>query len=184
MGAPLQTQERWKDLEDLPMVGVPWAERRAAVQRELNVEMSPRYAPDSNLTWCNIYLTDFIRLMGIPAPRHWMTSGGAPAAVGKGIEMTANGLLTWFEDKGATYGWMKADAKTAQDAAERGHFVAVGWRNPSRGPGHVAVVLGRDRISQAGRTNHFVCTVRMGFGDPKPLEWYVLMDRPGGHAHV
>jgi cell wall-associated NlpC family hydrolase len=75
---------------------------------------------------------------------------------------------------------MKCDATVAQNAAQRGHLVVVGWRNPKPpAPGHVAIVLGRDRISQAGATNHFVCTVKMGFGDAKPLVWYVQMGRVG-----
>ena len=166
------------------------------MQRELNVELSPRYTPDQRLekgepilepgtTWCNVYVTDFIRLMGVPAPTHWVMQDGSPAAVGKGLELRANAMLDWFDKHGGRYGWMSADSATAQAAAERGHLVVVGWKNPRPpNPGHVAIVLGADRITQAGGKNHFVCTVRMGFGratDDKGLRWYVQMDRPGGH---
>lgn len=180
MGAPLQTAEPWLPLS-LKASDLPWPERAAAVRLELNVEQSPRYAPQAAATFCNVYATDFIAGMGVTAPRHWMTSGGDPAAVGKGLEMSANRLCDWFAEHGARYGWMKADAVTAQNAADRGHVVVVCWKNPKRLPGHIAVVVGRDRISQAGRKNQFLCTVKMGFGDLKPLEWYVQMDRPGGH---
>ena len=195
MGAPVQTRDQYLDLLSKPLK-TPWAERFRAVQLMLNVEVSPRYTPDQRLekgevivepgtTWCNVYVTDFIRLMGVPAPTHWVMQDGAPAAVGKGTELRANGLIDWFEKHGGRYGWMSADSKTAQDAAERGHLVVLGWRNPKPpNPGHVAIVLGKDRITQAGGTNHFVCTVRMGFGraaDDKGLKWYVQMDRPGGH---
>lgn len=195
MGAPLQTADQYLDLKTKPLT-VPWLERFRAVQRELNVEMSPRYTAGARLdkgeviiepgtTWCNVYVTDFIRLMGVPAPTHWVMSNGDPAAVGKGAELRANGLVDWFEKHGGRYGWAKADSRAAQDAADRGHLVVVGWKNPRQPlPGHVAIVLGSDRITQAGGRNHFVCTVRMGFGrgvDDASLRWYVQMDRPGGH---
>lgn len=181
MGAPLQTTEPWRPLSPKAS-DLPWPERAGALRLELNVEQSPRYAPrDDGTTFCNIYTTDFIAGMGVTAPRHWMMSNGNPAAVGKGLEMSANRLYDWFEEHGARYGWMSCDSTTAQNAAERGHVVVVCWKNPQRRPGHIAVVVGRDRISQAGRKNHFVCTVRMGFGDLKPLKWYVQMDRLGGH---
>lgn len=193
MGAPVQTLDQYLDLKRKPLVDVPWADRFRAVQLELNVEVSPRYTPDQRLekgeviiepgtTWCNVHVTDFVRLMGVPAPTHWVMKDGSPAAVGKGTELRANGLVDWFDTHGARYGWMSADSTVAQSAADRGHLVVVGWKNPKPpNPGHVAIVLGRDRITQAGRKNHFVCTLRMGFGSVKPLKWYVQMDRPGGH---
>lgn len=195
MGAPVQTRDQYLDLKTKPLT-VPWSERRAAVQRELNVEISPRYTPDTRLdkgepilepgtTWCNVYVTDFIRLMGVAAPTHWVMQDGSPAEVGKGTELRANELIDWFAKHGGRYGWMSADSRTAQEAAQRGHLVVVGWKNPRPPkPGHVAIVLGVDRISQAGAKNHFVCTVKQGFGlvvDDKSLAWYVQMDRPGGH---
>jgi hypothetical protein len=196
MGAPVQARDQYLDLVRKPLTDVPWEDRFRAVQLELNVEVSPRYKPDQALdkgeailqpgtTWCNVYVTDFVRLMGVQAPTHWVTKDGAPATVGKGTELRANGLLDWFGKHGARYGWASADAAAAQNAAQRGHLVVVGWKNPKPPrPGHVAIVLGADRISQAGAHNHFVCTVRMGFGDVSPLVWYVQMDRPGGHTDV
>jgi hypothetical protein len=173
---------------------VPWPKRWHLVREYLNVERSERYRPgfrvedggvfkpSKGVTWCNVYVTDFIALMGVEAPRHWMTSKGEPAALGKGVEHRANELLDWFGAHGPRYGWASADSQSAQAAAERGHLVVVGWRNPKRPePGHIAIVKGRDRITQAGKTNQFECTVRMGFGDAQPLEWYIQMDRPGGH---
>jgi hypothetical protein len=192
MAAPVQTRDQYLDLLSKPLE-VPWPERFRAVQLQLNVEVSPRYTPDQRLekgdviiepgtTWCNVYVTDFIRLMGVKAPTHWVMKDGAPATVGKGTELRANGLLDWFLMHGARYGWASTDATVAQNAAQRGHLVVVGWKNPKPPrPGHVAIVLGRDRISQAGGTNHFACTVKMGFGDAKPLVYFVQMDRPGGH---
>jgi hypothetical protein len=195
MAAPQQTLEQFREL-DLNLEHLLWPNRGAAVRSLLNVEFSPRYMPGKRLedgkllaapktTWCNVYLTDCIKAMGIAAPRHWMTSKGEPAAQGKGLELRANELLDWFETHGARYGWMSADSRVAQEAAARGHFVVVGWRNPKRPePGHLAWCIGNDRITQAGAKNYFVCTVRMGFGrgsDSPDLEWYVQMDRPGGH---
>lgn len=192
MAAPVQTRDQYLDLLSKPLE-VPWAERFRAVQLMLNVEVSPRYTPDQRLekgeviiepgtTWCNVYVTDFIKLMGVKAPTHWVMKDGAPATVGKGTELRANGLVDWFLMHGARYGWASTDATVAQNAAQRGHLVVVGWKNPKPPrPGHVAIVLGRDRISQAGATNHFQCTIKMGFGDAKPLVYFVQMDRPGGH---
>lgn len=196
MGAPVQTRDQHLDLKVKPLTSVPWKERPSAVRRELNVEISPRYAPDQRLengepilepgtTWCNIYVPDYLRLMGLPAPTHWVMADGSPASVGKGRELRANGLVDWFEQYGGRYGWAKADSRVAQDAADRGHVVVVGWKNPHPPrPGHVAILLGRDRITQAGAKNYFEATVKMGFGrsvDDKDLKWYVQMDRPGGH---
>lgn len=179
MGAPIQTLQQWKPLY-LEATKLPWPRRRDAVQLELNVERSPRYKP-GNVTWCNVYATDFIRGMGVPAPRHWMTKGGDPATPGQGMEMSANRLHDWFETCGARYGWVIASSEVAQRAASRGHLVVVLWKNPTGASGHIAVVLGPDRISQAGRKNLFVGTLKEGFGASKPLSWYVQMDRPGGH---
>ena len=111
MAAPVQTRDQYLDLLSKPFE-VPWPERFRAVQLMLNVEVSPRYTPDQRLekgeviiepgtTWCNVYVTDFIKLMGVAAPTHWVMKDGAPAAVGKGTELRANGLLDWFEKYGA-----------------------------------------------------------------------------------
>lgn len=194
MAAPVQTRPQYLELE-LDVDHTPWEQRGPIVRALLNVEASPRYTPGAKMTdkgvlvpskgttWCNVYLTDCIKAMGIEAPRHWMTTSGVPAVTGKGREMRANELAQWFLEHGPAYGWASADWKVASDAASRGHFVVVAQRNP-KGPGHVAWLIGPDRISQAGGKNHFVCSVRMGFGvgvADSSLEWYVQMDRPGGH---
>lgn len=195
MGAPLVSVPQWVPLK--LVVGGPWASRLRGVMLALNVERSPRYKPghkldasgklvaEPNTTWCNVYVTDIIAAMEVPAPRHWVTSAGEPAMVGKGIELSANKLLAWFGKHGARYGWMKADSRTAQEAARRGHLVVLGWPNPKPAlSGHVSVVLGPDRITTAGRTNHFECTVKQSYGlsvDAPALRWYIQMDRPGGH---
>ena len=196
MGAPLVSVPQWQPL-DL-VVGGPWPSRLKGVLLALNVEQSPRYKPGhkldakgglvpaSSVTWCNVYVTDIIAAMGVSAPRHWVTSSGEPAAIGKGVELSANRLIAWFDKHGARYGWMRSDSRTAQEAARRGHLVIVGWSNPKPAlPGHVSVVLGPDRITSAGRRNFYECTVKESFGlsvDAPALRWFVQTDRPGGHG--
>ena len=176
------TVRRWQPVS-LAATATPWPQRLDAVIVELHVGSNPRYRPGPGTqTWCNVYLTDVVAGMGIATPRHWMTSKGDPAAVGRGREMRANDHLEWFRTHGARYGWAGADQRAAELAAQRGHLAVVGWSNPS-GPGHVAVVLGPDAISQAGRVCFAKGRVAQGFGKASPLEWWVQMER-GGPPHA
>ena len=65
----------------------------------------------------HVFATDVVQGMGLTAPRHWMTTKGEPATVGKGYELTANLLWDWLHAQGATYGWMSADREVAEKAA-------------------------------------------------------------------
>lgn len=174
--------ERWKPLH-VKASALPWPQRLDGVLVELAVASNPRYRPTATQTWCNILFTDVVAAMGIAAPRHWMTSKGEPAAVGRGREMRANDLVDWFRTHGATWGWMATDRETAEKAATRGHLAAVTWRNDKGGPGHIAVVLGPDAIAQAGRQSFSRGRVAQGFGAAEPLEWWVQMER-GGQPHT
>lgn len=173
--------DRWKPLS-LAATSKPWPARLDSVLLELHVESNARYKATPTQTWCNVYATDIVQGMGLSAPRHWMTAKGEPAAVGRGYEMTANLLWDWLHTHGATYGWMSTDRETAEKAAERGHIALVLWRN-EKGPGHVAVVLGVDRITQAGRRCFVRGRVVDGFGAAEPLEFWVQMER-GGPPHT
>lgn len=172
--------ERYRPI-DVKASSLPWAQRLAAIVSELHVESNERYRPTKTQTWCNVYATDVIAAMGLAAPRHWMTVSGVPAAVGKGTEMTANLLWEWFGHYGPTYGWMRADRETAERAADRGHLAVVCYRN-AKGPGHVAIVLGVDSITQAGRACFERGRLVRGFGAVTTLDYFVQMER-GGTPH-
>jgi len=173
--------ERWKPLS-LAATSKPWPERLDSVLVELHVESNPRYRPSEALTWCNVFATDVVQGMGLSAPRHWMTTKGEPAAVGRGYELTANLLWDWLHTHGGTYGWMNAEREVAEKAAQRGHVALVVWRN-SKGPGHVAVLLGSDKITQAGRRCFRQGRIAEGFGAAQGLEFWVQMER-GGPPHT
>lgn len=178
---PWKTTVAWEPIL-VPSRALPWPERLKGVLADLDVERAIRYSPQPK-TKCNIYFTDIVRNMGIPAPTHWMTSGGDPAKVGQGIEMSANRLTVWFRDHGGRYGWWKADEGTACSAAERGHIVAAIWQSDGRRePGHVALVLGEvegvTRISQAGGENFRDCSLAAGFGK-RACQFWIQADREG-----
>lgn len=172
---------RWQPLK-VKASSLPWPQRLPAVVAELAPARNPRYRPGVAQTWCNVYVTDVVAAMGLAAPRHWMMARGDPAAPGKGTEMTANLLWEWFTGPSAArYGWMACDRQTAEKAAERGHLAVVCWRN-RKGPGHIAIVLGEDAITQAGRQCFERGRIAQGFGAAEPLEFFVQMER-GGAPH-
>lgn len=176
----MTAMERWKPLS-LAATSKPWPERMDAVLLELHVESNPRYRASAAQTWCNVFATDVVQGMGLGAPRHWMTTKGEPAAVGRGYELTANLLWDWLHAHGGTYGWMHAEREVAEKAAQRGHVTLVVWRN-AKGPGHVAVLLGPDKITQAGKRCFRQGRIAEGFGAAEPLEFWVQMER-GGPPH-
>jgi hypothetical protein len=180
----------WKNLPAwepalVPSRTLPWADRLKGVLADLDVERAPRYRSSvvdgKKKTFCNIFVTDVVRNMGLAAPLHWMTGAGDPATMGQGIEMSANRLHGWFPAHGARFGWWSADEGTAVSAAARGHLVLGVWRNET-GPGHIAVVLGeRDeatRIAQAGEYNFNDTALTTGFGK-KPVSFWVQAERVG-----
>lgn len=182
MTAKETPQERWRPVS-VTASSLPWPKRLSAVLAELGPGINPRYRAGPRETWCNVFVTDVVAAMGIRAPRHWMTSAGIPAAIGRGREMRANELVGWFRTHGPTWGWMTTDRETAEKAAARGHLAVVGWRNPKGGPGHVAILLGPDSIAQAGRQSFVRGRVSQGFGAAEPLEWWVQMERGGSEPH-
>ena len=173
-----KTVEPWKYISIEAAKLPPSPGKLRAVIDELDVEHAPRYRARKGATFCNIFVTDVCDAMGFQ-PSHWVTTDGEQAGVGEGVELNANGLCRWFAKFGASKGWVEADRKTAMDAAERGHFVVLGWDSKSEKPGHVAVLLPEGTIAQAGRTNFVGKTIREGFGDLKPRFW--IQARGGSH---
>lgn len=170
----------WKAI-DVPAASTPPSGRVARIIADLDVANAPRYKPQGDATFCNIFVTDVVRNHGLSAPTHWMTSGGDPATMGKGIEMSANRLIKWFMEHGGRYGWMEADEDTALAASDRGHLVVVGWYNPDtrRRPGHVAVLLPSGNVAQAGARNSSDIDINVAFG-PHQVQYFIQMEH-GSH---
>jgi hypothetical protein len=152
-----------------------------AITAQFDVASNPRYVPGHDNdpkngieTYCNIFLCDVMSALDVMLP-HWMDPAtGAPTAVGKGRETSANGVCTWLVQHGFAYLWMECGELKARDRATDGWPTCVVWNNPT-GIGHVAVVLpGRDftHIAQAGGTNFYDADVRKGFGGIPNLRYY------------
>lgn len=127
-----------------------------AVAKQFNVANAARYQPPpgSTATWCNIYVWDVTRAMGVEIPHFW-------SGADNGKEMRANDIHRWL-DMG-TNGWRKVTAAAARTFAAQGIPVVLAWPNPG-GTGHVAMMLPDGLIAQAGRTNFFGGSVGAGFG--------------------
>lgn len=153
--------------------------RKALAQFE--VATNPRYVKghdndptNGEETYCNIFLWDATKALGCEVP-HWVDlATGVETAMGKGRELSANGVCDWFSMHGLKFGWMKCDEVQARRRASAGFPTVVLWRNVN-GIGHVAMVLtGTDvtRIAQAGTRNFFDEQLLRGFGGATPLNFY------------
>lgn len=154
----------------------------SGIVKWLDVERSPRYQPEPDHTFCNIYAYDVCYIAGVYLPRVWWMN---PATVteetqvvyGKTVgELNANALYDWLHKWGAEFGWEPVDdAAAAQQAADAGRIVVIcaAQANPTRS-GHITVVVPQgDKIaevvggayrpvqSQAGRKN-FECSCDPG----------------------
>lgn len=145
---------------------------------QFDVTKSPRYRPEPDgRTWCNIYLWDATRALECEVP-HWVSTTGAPCAVGKGSELSAAGMIGWLRVFGEEYGWqLLSDPAEAAAHAEAGRPVIVSWENPKAGgASHVAMLLppadGELRIAQAGRQCLFDEPLARGFGSVRPLQFW------------
>lgn len=166
----------WKPI-DVPSAKLPHTpDKLWAVLRDLAVEKSKRYKAREGLTYCNVFLWDVCRAMGCEIP-HWVDKDGNRADVGKGKELSANGTVRWLDEHGARHGWVDADRETAMDAAARGHVVVLGWDSKSVKPGHVAVMLPKGTIAQAGRRNFVGETISQGFGT-LPVRFWIQAKGP------
>jgi len=135
-----------------------------AVLAQFDVEANPRYRVRDTSgdgvedTFCNIFVWDATRALGCELD-HYDENGR---------ERSANGLALWLETCGPYQDWLQVDASTAGACAARGRPVVAVWRNPGKGPGHVAVLLpphgAQLRIAQAGRSNLFDVPIVRGFG--------------------
>ena len=106
--------------------------------------------------------------MGAEIP-HWVDQENNPTVPGKGIELDANAVIQWLQNRGQNQGWKRVDSQQAQDLANQGFPVVVTWLNLG-GIGHIAVVRPGQyslnqgpTIAQAGETNFNQGTVAQGF---------------------
>jgi hypothetical protein len=144
-----------------------------AAAKQYEVETNPRYVRGhanpgvGRETYCNIYLWDVTVAMKCEVA-HWVDPAtGVETPRGKGIELSANGVVDWFTTHSMKFGWMQCDKSKAMARASGGHPSVVLWKNPG-GIGHVAVVLpGLDfcHIAQAGGSNFFDQNLTKGFGN-------------------
>lgn len=125
------------------------------------VEKNPRYRRDQQgkgETYCNIFVWDVTFAMGAEIP-HWVDQENNPTVLGNGIELDANAVIQWLQNRGKNQGWKKANPEQAQELANQGYPDVVTWLNPG-GIGHIAVIRpGQNSlnqgptIAQAGETN-------------------------------
>ncbi len=152
-----------------------------AVAKQFEVETNPRYvrghdgvASNGQETYCNIYLWDVTKAMGCEVP-HWVDpSTGVEVPMGKGKELSANGVCDWFQLHAMSAHWMQCNQTKAMMRASFGFPTVVLWKNAG-GIGHVAMVLpGLDftHIAQAGANNFFDKNLTSGFGNVGPLMFY------------
>lgn len=147
------------------------------VAKQFEVETNPRYVKGhsgGSETYCNIFLWDVTKAMGCEVP-HWVdVATGVEVPMGKGKELSANGVCDWFKTHALKFDWMPCGVGQARKRASAGYPTVVLWKNPG-GIGHVAMVLpGKDftHIAQAGSNNFFDLDLTKGFGSVGPLEFY------------
>jgi len=169
---------RWepKPITEVNAPGERSPEALVQVLEALGVETDPRYRAEGPRTWCNIANWDATRALGCEVP-HWIGLDGAPAKVGMGRELNANGSILWLRAMGPRYGWRKAPEHLARVLAGEGKPVIVAWENKAGGSGHVAMLLppagpgAALEIWQAGKTNFRRAPLVRGFG-PRPVEFF------------
>jgi hypothetical protein len=134
------------------------------VINQFAVGVNPRYRQRTTngktSTYCNIFLWDVTRAMGVEIP-HWVSPQGDPVAPFKGNELNANYVLEWLFKHGGRFGWRQVtDLAEAQRLASEGRPVIAAWKNPTPGhAGHVTVIRPGEltdkgpAMAQAGATN-------------------------------
>lgn len=181
MNPSMQNPNAWEEVT--PDITNTLSDRSPAnyvtAAKQFAVETNPRYVrghsgPGGKETYCNIFLWDVTKAMGCEVA-HWVDPAtGVEVPMGKGMELSANGVCDWFMIHALKFGWMQCGKSKAMERASRGLPTCVLWKNPG-GIGHVAVVLpGMDfcHIAQAGGTNFFDQPLEKGFGAIPNLLFY------------
>lgn len=167
------------------------------VLNQFDVVNQERYEPGRRgSTYCNIFVWDATRAMGVELP-HWVDKvSGKPVDANEirryyaahGYpggdddpyrELDANATTRWLRNEGQSYSWKKVTAQEAQEAANQGVPSVVAWENKG-GIGHIAMVRPGTfdpnkgpTIAQAGATNYRSATVYDGFRRVDGLEYYI-----------
>lgn len=127
--------------------------------RWLDVENSERWQPrGKSTTYCNVYASDFLHLLGLYLPRQWwkepyrVADMGFPPDINYGVntrEMSANALYDWLPEFGEYFRWDVHDSMPKLHDDE----VCVIVTPNANGHGHVVLAF-QDWATQAGTTNH------------------------------
>lgn len=185
MGTGNVLTDRWRDLS---IAGTnPKTPREAAAYLIKN--FMPRYLPWKDIystkvkTACNILFTDVVQLLGLDGPYHWVDKKGKPVKFGPGVygrdyELSANGLVDWFERYGNAYGYVSMSRNEAEELAADGKLVAVMYKNPDPDhSGHIGIMLENGTLAQAGKGIPFVGhPIEEGFGN-HPIEFWGYVEK-------
>lgn len=190
-GQPSRTgstpQERVKSLGEI----IDWLSPQTLAHK--------RYQPTANATFCNIYAHDYCKLAGVYLPRVWWKAdaitkwkAGQNVAPQYGVtlsEVTANALVGWFKDYGATFGWRSSDSLTElQDEANKGSVVVIVGRAP--GHGHIVAVVPETDTHKAKRNAAGAVTTPLqsqagstNFNYGATSNWWTTHTDPGFWIH-
>lgn len=122
----------------------------------LDVEKSPRWAPTTSATYCNVYAHDLLDMLGVYLPRIWWRKPEEAESHHEVVyainvrEMNANSLYEWMKTYGSEFGW-DVSGKVAFDLAD--DEVGVILTRKDKGSGHVVVVF-NGWATQAGTSNY------------------------------
>lgn len=140
----------------------------------LKVETSARYKRTPNATWCNVYLHDIMRVLGLYIPRTWWLATDKhvkgdfvkPTYGSNVIDITANQITDWASIFAPKFGWSFVSDKEMKDLPD-GYIGAILARSAG-GIGHVSAVVGKNWLqSQAGAKNHAYFTDKNWFKSAK-----------------
>jgi len=152
-----------------------------AVINQFGVETNPRYTGPE--TYCNIFVSDVTRAMGVEIP-HWVDKDGravqfSGTAEPGWRELNVQGMRTWLQGEGSSK-WRAVSAEEAQRLANSGKpTVVLDGRGTHIGvvrPGEIDSQKG-PALAQAGKDNFGSGNVLDGFGavesDYGNLQYYV-----------
>lgn len=155
---------------------VQWPRSKALLYimvRQFSVERHPRYAK-TNVTWCNIFVSDVTAALGCPIP-HWVTQAGRPTthddSKNGAKELNANAMHNWLLEFGGQFGWRQISKGEAFERADAGYPVVASWKNV-KGAGHIAMVIPDGQIAQAGAVNFAAGQLEYGFGTDKEILFF------------
>ncbi len=137
----------------------------------LDVEVSERYEPGNNKTFCNIYAYDYCYLAGAYIPRVWWKAANlcqlfrkkeVKVAYGETIEeLNANRLHDWLVEFGKDFGWVREfDLDVVQTAANKGKVVLItAKRKELNRSGHICMIAPEDAINKSERDENAKVTL-------------------------